>query len=107
MSLDGHHKSDGSEPKGVALPAGNFGVDIFPNPAPGGMFSVSVQGDAESKVSVSLFDILGRMVVSLYEGPMRDETRIFEISRIDLPPGMYAIAVSTQSRTYGKSFIVQ
>jgi Secretion system C-terminal sorting domain len=108
MSLDGNHKRGDSIAGEFPLPVGNYGVEIYPNPAPGGsIFNVSVRGEAGGHVSIKLFDILGRVVTTVYEGPMRNETKTFEISRVNLPPGMYAVSVSTPSRSYGKSFIVQ
>jgi hypothetical protein len=57
-------------------------VEVFPNPS-NGMLVVTMNGTGDAPVRVYLTDALGREVMTLHQGRMHNDRRVFaDISRL-------------------------
>ena len=71
----------------------------YPNPFnPQSQFSLMVK--REQKVAVSVYDVVGRRVRTLFEGTMgAEQARVFVFEAGDLPSGLYLI------HAWGEAFV--
>ena len=69
-------------------------VRVYPNPT-GGAATVEVSGPAE-RVRVAVFDVRGREVAVLHDGPAAEGQR-WAVETAGLAPGAYVVRVSTAS----------
>jgi hypothetical protein len=87
------------------LPADELGIGRnYPNPFAGQTTVPIVVPDA-SDILLRLFDLQGRLVETVYAGPVRPGRHELLISSEGLAPGMYSLRLSASSGTRS-SFIV-
>ncbi|MDX1421110.1 MAG: T9SS type A sorting domain-containing protein, partial [Rubricoccaceae bacterium] len=79
---------------GAAAGVGSPGVSISisPNPSRGGATATVTLAEA-SEVTVSVYDVLGRRVAVLHEGPLGAGAHAFGLDLRGLPPGVYVVRV--------------
>jgi hypothetical protein len=80
----------------------NGGIEIYPNPAIGNSFSISLYNAVNGKVYVSVYDMTGRLQLQKqYEG-----TNNINVNH-RLRPGTYMIKVITEKFTENKKLIIK
>ena len=79
----------------------------YPNPF-SGRTTFTVTSERDGPVRISLFDLLGREVKSVFEGPLRSGSPTsFDIEPSDLPDGVYWIRVETAGRQVVHSIVLR
>ncbi|MDX1420365.1 MAG: T9SS type A sorting domain-containing protein, partial [Rubricoccaceae bacterium] len=91
-SADGWDRGEAGE----ALAASDVQLSVSPNPSRGGA-TATVTLAAASEATVSVYDVLGRRVAVLHEGPLRMGPHAFGLDAHALPPGVYVVRASTAS----------
>jgi len=81
-------------------------LDLFPNPSTG-LFNVSVDLDAPTSVSMTLYDSAGRMVKQvLQKAPLGAGTHSVEVNLTAVPTGIYFMQVETEQRSVYRKVIL-
>ncbi len=89
-----------------ALPEQDVFVEPYPNPLAGdGVFQVRLAADRYVRIEV--FDIVGRMVATVHDGPLRAGTRYqLPVSVSSWPSGTYVYRITSDQAVSGSSFVV-
>src|SRR5690606_11516355 len=67
-------------------------LEVYPNPSAGSA-TVSLTLDATSEVRVAVYDVLGRVVVLLHDGPLGAGEHALAFESAHLPAGVYLVRV--------------
>jgi hypothetical protein len=88
-----------TESESGALPAAALALSAaYPNPARG-VATVTLALEAAGRVGVAVFDILGRRVARLHDGPLAAGSHPVEIDGTALPAGLYVVRAVSASGT--------
>ncbi len=72
------------------VPESPLTLRSFPNPVPvGGSMRIDLDLRTAERVTIELYDLLGRQVAIVFEGRLSPGSHRFEISRVGLPAGIY------------------
>ncbi|MBS1614558.1 MAG: T9SS type A sorting domain-containing protein [Bacteroidetes bacterium] len=94
-------------PTGVSELSNILGLGLFPNPAPGGRFNVSLDAKQPMKeVSVRISDVTGREVLSRqFSNPGKS---LFEEMNLGgAAPGMYFVRITADGETFSRREVVE
>lgn len=83
------------EPGAPESPAGGLGLSVYPNPT-GGTATLALALSAPERVRVVVYDVQGREVARVHDGPATDGGR-FTIETGGLPAGSYLVRATTAS----------
>lgn len=88
------------------VPAQLIISDLYPNPFnPETRFTITA--GKQEKVSVSLFDLTGRKIKSLFDGQIQaGETKVFDVSGSDLSSGIYLVRVTAGQTAISRKAIL-
>ena len=78
------------------LAINNKNIEIYPNPIVD-RFYLSLDLEKFQKVTISLFNVEGKLVNVLYDGDMREGENIFSFDKTSLNQGIYFLKVTTES----------
>lgn len=84
----------------------SLNATIYPNPVQGDVLYCKVELPAARKVSVSIFDISGRMMGQPAIYDLSAGTSEISLSTANLPEGAYQLRLTTDSGHFGKVFVV-
>lgn len=84
----------------------NAEVNVFPNPVVD-YFSVSFNLKKDAGVNVSLYDMQGRMVQTLYNGHTNAGKQIFSFNQAALAPGIYMLEVTADGQPLLSKKLIQ
>ena len=97
----------------VTYPSGRQGTDVpdaaqaaagqvrvFPNPS-GDAVSVVVDSPAAGRAQVHVFDVLGRLVATVFDGPVVPGERTVSAGVEALPPGIYLVHATLDGQPLG------
>ena len=89
------------------LPAkGKMAIAVFPNPA-SNKTSISFQTALTGKASISLYDMSGKLITTLYSGMVeKEKQQKIEMETSKLQAGMYFINLQTPSGKTQQKLIV-
>ncbi len=76
--------------------AGRLVLTVAPNPAQG-RATVTVSLNAPRLASVAVYDLLGREVTRLHDGPLASGMHPFAVEAASLPAGVYVVRASTEA----------
>lgn len=87
-----------------AFPTNNFRkVELYPNPAPGGVFQLAVYLHQPAQVGIRINDSIGKVVyVQSLSGSDYHKNRI----RLNSPPGMYFVSVISEKTTRSFKLVI-
>jgi len=96
IDSEGNARSDGRELKGIVLPASRMETDLvqpesiiaYPNPVTSDL-NVQLVLQESTAVNLDLFDVSGKMIVSVLSKRLPAGTYVISHSVQDLSPGMY------------------
>ncbi|HAN79709.1 MAG TPA: hypothetical protein DCQ31_19080 [Bacteroidales bacterium] len=74
--------------------AGNFSVSVYPNPFTDKL-SVNFNVPQSGKVTIEVYDLLGKELYTVINKQMPQGEHVVEISEITLPSGMYLLKIRT------------
>ncbi|NOY06105.1 MAG: T9SS type A sorting domain-containing protein [Chlorobi bacterium] len=97
---------DQAQPRSIAL------SPLFPNPVdrsrsvsgPGVSIVYSLTND--TRVRLTLYDMLGRKVATLREGAMEQGQHVVTVNTTDLAPGQYMVVLSTPEKSLTRKLVV-
>ncbi len=86
----------------------NISLQIFPNPSDG-KFTLQYTLPQSSEVSVSITDLLGRIVTSFLRGTLEagEHTENFNAKALHLPNGVYVCKLQAGSKTKSSNFFIR
>jgi hypothetical protein len=87
------------------FPVGSFVVDASPNPA-SDRLSVDVQPSEAGALTVTLIDMLGRTVQTLWDAPAGTAPTRIETNVGGLPAGVYLILARTGSAAQSEMIVI-
>ena len=91
---------------GPEVPAGYALTQPHPNPT-SGTAELTLAVDAAQAVRAELFDIAGRRVASVFEGPLRPGTDLtLAVQGADLPAGVYLVRVTGETFTAARRVVL-
>lgn len=82
----------GTDAEDEAAPEAASGLTVYPNPA-SGQVTVGLTLDKASEVRVEVYDVLGRAVAVLHEGPLGAGEHALSFEAAGLPAGLYLVRV--------------
>jgi len=87
----------------IGVPGSHFLTQAYPNPFnPQATFTLALA--QAQRVTIALYDVLGREVMRLHDGPLAaDQTHAFTIDGATLPSGLYVYRVAGETFTDGGS----
>lgn len=86
--------------------AASVSVDIAPNPV-NATARVTVALDAPSaSAQLGIYDVLGRRVDTLYDGPLAVGTHAFDFRATGLPAGLYTVRLAADRQTAARRLVV-
>jgi hypothetical protein len=80
-------------------------LDVYPNPARGPV-AVVPRLDRAEQAEVALFDVLGRQVAVLHDGPLAAGRHAFRLATAALPSGVYLLRLSGETSTVTRRVVV-
>ena len=89
------------EPGGYAEP----GLEVLPNPACKEA-SVTFGLSREGQVRLELYDLLGRKISTLQDGPLKAGPKSYALDTRDHPTGIYYLRLTLSDRQYTRSFLI-
>lgn len=92
-------------PTSVEELEGQFGMNLYPNPAEE-MATLSFEMPTTDKVSMTLVDVTGRQVLTVYEGTLQQGDYNFNIELNNLDAGLYMLNVQYKDLNFAKKLIV-
>lgn len=85
----------------------NDAVNVYPNPADDNI-SISIDlSNREDILSVGVYDLLGKKVLSVYEGSEIAGQHIYNASTKDLSTGMYLVLINNGKNSVSQKLIVK
>lgn len=81
-------------------------ADVFPNPA-SGITCIPANFKTDSKVNVSLYDMLGNHVATIYNGQVPSGTKKFFFNAQDYASGSYLITVESNNGRFVKPIMIK
>ncbi len=85
--------------------ASGVALDVYPNPARGPV-SVSLVLARPQQAEVALFDVLGRRVARLHDGPLAAGPHALRLATVALPAGVYVLRVRSASGSLTRRLVV-
>ncbi len=85
--------------------AGRTSLALAPNPTRSDA-TLTLSLDAAQTVSVAVFDVLGREVARVHDGPLAAGTHTLRIDASQMPPGVYTVRASSSGRVLAQRFTV-
>ena len=82
-----------------------FTLDAYPNPTRGPV-TVSLRLDRSQWAEVVLFDVLGREVAVLHDGPLAAGRHALRLNAADLPSGVYLLRLSVSASSATRRVVV-
>jgi len=79
---------------------------IFPNPSKG-LTCMPVSSDNNTKILISLTDMLGKMIAVIYEGEMKKGEQNFFFDTSFLPQGVYFVKLITENYSQYQKLVVK
>jgi len=122
--IKGHANSGKEQVRPMPAPAGNFEFDVlggsteiqenetifsqqaFPNPSHG-ITCIPTYLKETSKGSIKLYDVLGKLVSTIYEGEMPSGTKNYFINTSDMNAGAYFIVLETTTNRVSQKLMVK
>lgn len=122
--IKGHANSGKEQVRPMPAPAGNFEFDVvggstgiqenetifsqqaFPNPSHG-ITCIPTYLNETSKGSIKLYDVLGKLVSTIYEGEMPSGTKNYFINTSDMNAGAYFIVLETATNRVSQKLMVK
>jgi hypothetical protein len=89
--------------EGLSTPA--LRLDVYPNPARGPA-TVSLVLARPQRVEVALFDVLGRRVARLHDGPLAAGPHALRLATAALPSGVYLLRLSGDGASVTRRIVV-
>src|SRR5690606_23492083 len=86
-------------------PGASLGVEVVPNPARGAAV-VALTLPQPGAVSASVYDVLGRRVALLHEGPLAAGRHALALDGASLPPGVYVVRVAAGGEVAARTVTV-
>ena len=80
--------------------------DLYPNPF-NHTATLTLTPDTEQKISILMYDMLGREVRRLFEGQLPASPSNIDINAVDLPNGIYWLKIETSQGITTRSIILQ
>ncbi|MEM8600145.1 MAG: Ser-Thr-rich GPI-anchored membrane family protein [Bacteroidota bacterium] len=93
-----------NEDEAVALPS-VFSMAAYPNPARDAA-TVAVALPEAADVRVEVFDVLGRRVAMLHDGPLSAGAHLLALDAVRLPAGVYVVRAATPDATLARRITV-
>jgi hypothetical protein len=81
-------------------------IILYPNPSTD-MHTIKIEGFANQKVFITLYDIQGRSLGTIHDGKLESENTSIELDISHLPFGLYLYDVSTETERRALRFIKQ
>jgi hypothetical protein len=87
-------------------PNGRVQLTVYPNPVDGGQATVQLRLPTATDVQIDAFDVLGREVAVLHDGPLAAGRHTFRLATAALPSGVYLLRLSGETSTVTRRVVV-
>jgi hypothetical protein len=81
------------------------GLEVLPNPA-GREASVTFGLSREGQVRLELYDLLGRKISTLQDGPLTAGPKSYTLDTREHPTGIYFLRLTLSDRQYTRSLLI-
>jgi hypothetical protein len=81
-------------------------LTAYPNPADGGQATVQLRLSTAADVRIDAFDVLGRQVAVLHDGPLAAGHHAFRLATAALPSGVYLLRLSGDASSVTRRVVV-
>lgn len=81
-------------------------LTVYPNPADGGQATVQLRLLTAADVRIDAFDVLGREVAALHDGPLAAGRHAFRLATATLPSGVYLLHLSGDASSVTRRVVV-
>ncbi|OGD72503.1 MAG: hypothetical protein A2Y64_03135 [Candidatus Coatesbacteria bacterium RBG_13_66_14] len=78
---------------------------MYPSPS-SGSFTVDYTLPENGRINISLYDLSGRRIATVFEGEMAAGRHEFSFDASTLPPGVYLARMATDSGTLTRRVVV-
>jgi hypothetical protein len=85
---------------------GRVQLTVYPNPVDGGQATVQLRLPAAAEVRIDAFDVLGREVAVLHDGPLAAGRHAFRLATAALPSGVSLLRLSGDAASVTRRVVV-
>ncbi len=84
----------------------NVDLKVFPNPTPNN-FTIKCVLPKSSRVKITMHDVLGKPLMTIFEGEKTFGEHVFEAKNVAFPNGLYLIQVDSDFGNYFSTILIQ
>jgi len=85
--------------------AGSISLSVYPSPA-SGTFTIDYTLPENGRISISLYDLSGRRITTVYDGETAAGRQVFSFDASTLTSGMYLVHLATEAGSLTKRLVV-